>query len=147
MVAITNTLLILEIKPATDYAHLLHGLGALWPSHLADVVTLLFIGQVRANHHVLFGHICGADRIVLLPNTLLLMAVAFLPFATSVLAGALRAGHGERTSSSTGSHSTRPRSRSTPSGTTHAAGPSSARRSRPRARLLSAGASGSLSSG
>jgi uncharacterized membrane protein len=34
---------------------------------------------------------------VLLLNTLLLMAVAFPPFATSVLAGALRRGHGERT--------------------------------------------------
>jgi uncharacterized membrane protein len=34
---------------------------------------------------------------VLLLNILLLMAVAFLPFATSVLAGALRSGHGERT--------------------------------------------------
>jgi uncharacterized membrane protein len=30
-------------------------------------------------------------------NTLLLMVVAFLPFATSVLAGALRDGHGQRT--------------------------------------------------
>jgi TMEM175 potassium channel family protein len=39
----------------------------------------------------------AADRVVLLLNTLLLMAVAFLPFATSVLAGALRSGHGQRT--------------------------------------------------
>ena len=30
-------------------------------------------------------------------NTLLLMTVAFLPFATSVLAGSLRSGHGQRT--------------------------------------------------
>jgi hypothetical protein len=30
-------------------------------------------------------------------NTLLLMSVVFLPFATSVLAGALRTGHGQRT--------------------------------------------------
>src|SRR5262249_54289728 len=37
------------------------------------------------------------DRVVLLLNTLLLMVVAFLPFATSVLAGALHSGHGERT--------------------------------------------------
>ena len=35
--------------------------------------------------------------LVLLLNTLLLMVVAFLPFATSVLADALRGGHGERT--------------------------------------------------
>lgn len=97
VVAITITLLILEIKPPSDYEHLLHGLLALWPSYLAYAVTFLFIGQVWANHHVMFDHIRAADRVVLLLNTLLLMAVAFLPFATSVLAGSLRDGHGERT--------------------------------------------------
>ena len=45
----------------------------------------------------MFDHIRAADRVVLLLNTLLLMAVVFLPFATSVLAGALRSGHGQRT--------------------------------------------------
>lgn len=95
--AITITLLILEIKPPTDYTNLLHGLGVLWPSYLAYAVTFLFIGQVWVNHHVMFDHIRAADRGILLLNTVLLMVVAFLPFATSVLAGALRAGDGERT--------------------------------------------------
>jgi uncharacterized membrane protein len=95
--AITIILLILDIKPPTDYQSLLHGLAALWPSYLAYAVTFLFIGQVWANHHVMFDHIRKADRVVLLLNTVLLMAVAFLPFATSVLAGALRDGHGQRT--------------------------------------------------
>jgi uncharacterized membrane protein len=95
--AISITLLILEIKPPPDDRHLLHGLLALWPSYLAYAVTFLFIGQVWANHHVMFDHIRAADRVVLLLNTLLLMIVAFLPFATSVLAGALRSGHGQRT--------------------------------------------------
>jgi uncharacterized membrane protein len=45
----------------------------------------------------MFDHIRAADRVVLLLNTLLLVAVVFLPFATSVLAGALRSGHGQRT--------------------------------------------------
>jgi TMEM175 potassium channel family protein len=95
--AITVTLLVLEIRPPNDYSNLLHGLLALWPSYLAYGVTFLFIGQVWANHHVMFDHIRAADRVVLLLNTLLLMAVAFLPFATSVLAGALRGGHGQQT--------------------------------------------------
>jgi uncharacterized membrane protein len=95
--AITVTLLVLEISPPTDDRNLLHGLLALWPSYLAYAVTFLFIGQVWANHHVMFDHIRAADRVVLLLNTLLLMAVAFLPFATSVLAGALRSGEGQRT--------------------------------------------------
>jgi uncharacterized membrane protein len=95
--AITITLLVLEIKLPGDHRNLLHGLLALWPSYLAYAVTFLFIGQVWANHHVVFDHVRAADRFVLLLNTLLLMVVAFLPFATSVLAGALRDGHGERT--------------------------------------------------
>ena len=95
--AISITLLVLEIRPPADYTNLLHGLAALWPSYLAYAVTFLFIGQVWANHHVMFDHIRAADRVVLLLNTLLLMVVAFLPFATSVLAGALDSGHGRRT--------------------------------------------------
>src|SRR5262245_1084112 len=95
--AITITLLVLEIRPPSDYNNLLHGLLVLWPSYLTYAVTFLFIGQVWANHHVMFDHIRAADRVVLLLNTLLLMAVAFLPFATSVLAGALRSGEGQRT--------------------------------------------------
>jgi uncharacterized membrane protein len=95
--AITITLLILEIRPPADYGNLLHDLLALWPSYLAYGVTFLFIGQVWANHHVMFDQIRAADRVVLLLNTLLLMSVVFLPFATSVLAGSLRDGHGQRT--------------------------------------------------
>jgi TMEM175 potassium channel family protein len=95
--AITITLLVLEIRPPTDDKNLLHGLLALWPSYLAYAVTFLFIGQVWVNHHVMFDHVRAADRTVLLLNTLLLMVVAFLPFATSVLADALRSGHGQRT--------------------------------------------------
>jgi len=95
--AITVTLLVLEIRPPTDYRNLLHGLVVLWPSYLAYALTFLFIGQVWANHHVMFDHIRAADRVILLLNTLLLMTVAFLPFTTSVLAGALRSGYGQRT--------------------------------------------------
>jgi uncharacterized membrane protein len=94
--AITITLLVLEIKPPRD-ENLLRGLLDLWPSYLAYALTFLFIGQVWVNHHVMFDHIRAADRAVLLLNTLLLMVVAFLPFATSVLAEALRSGHGQRT--------------------------------------------------
>src|SRR6476620_7113572 len=76
--ASTITLLALEIGRPSDYTNLLHGLVALWPSYLAYAVTFLFIGQVWANHHVMFDHIRAADRVVLLLTTLLLMVVAFL---------------------------------------------------------------------
>jgi TMEM175 potassium channel family protein len=94
--AITVTLLVLEIRPPTD-EDLLQGLIDLWPSYLTYAVTFMFIGQVWANHHVMFDHIRAADRAILLLNTVLLMVVAFLPFATSVLAEALRSGHGQPT--------------------------------------------------
>jgi uncharacterized membrane protein len=95
--AIAVTLLVLEIRPPQDTRHLFHGLVALWPSYLSYAITFLLIGQVWANHHVMFDHIRSADRTVLFLNTLLLMDIAFLPFAAAVLSAALRTGHGQRT--------------------------------------------------
>ncbi|MFG3598586.1 TMEM175 family protein [Micromonospora chersina] len=97
VVAIAVTLLVLEIRPPEDTRHLWHGLRELWPSYAAYVLTFLLIGQMWVNHHVMFDHIRAADRLVLLLNTLLLMQIAFLPFASAVLAGAFKSGHGQRT--------------------------------------------------
>jgi uncharacterized membrane protein len=97
VIAIAVTLLVLEIRPPHDTRDLVHGLLALWPSYLAYALTFLLIGQIWANHHVMFDHIRVADRLVLFLNTLLLMDIAFLPFAASVLAAAFGAGHGQRT--------------------------------------------------
>jgi uncharacterized membrane protein len=97
VIAIAVTLLVLEIRPPQGGGSLLHGLLTLWPSYLAYVLTFMLIGQIWANHHVMFDHIRSADRLVLFLNTVLLMDIAFLPFAASVLAQALREGRGERT--------------------------------------------------
>ncbi|WP_433475622.1 TMEM175 family protein [Spirillospora sp. CA-142024] len=97
VIAIAITLLVLEIHPPEDTRHLLHGLGELWPSYVSYVITFMLIGQIWANHHVMFDHIRHADRLVLFLNTLLLMDIAFLPFAAGVLADAFRDGQGERT--------------------------------------------------
>ncbi|HEY3199488.1 MAG TPA: TMEM175 family protein [Actinomycetes bacterium] len=97
VIAIAVTLLVLEIRPPQDTRHLWHGLALLWPSYLAYRVTFMLIGQVWANHHVMFDHIRSADRVVLFLNTVLLMDIAFLPFAASVLAEAFRDGQGQRT--------------------------------------------------
>lgn len=97
VIAIAVTLLVLEIRPPGDTRHLLHGLATLWPSYLAYALTFMLIGQVWANHHIMFEHIRHADRMVLFLNTVLLMDIAFLPFAASVLAQALRDGHGQST--------------------------------------------------
>jgi uncharacterized membrane protein len=97
VIAIAVTLLVLEIHPPPDSHRLLQGLLALWPSYLAYAVTFMLIGQIWVNHHVMFDHLRNADRVVLFLNTVLLMDIAFLPFSASVLAQALREGHGQRT--------------------------------------------------
>ncbi|SNS97798.1 Uncharacterized membrane protein [Asanoa hainanensis] len=63
----------------------------MWSSYLAYALSFLLIGQVWVNHHVMFDRARHVDRQVLFLNTLLLMVIAFLPFSTSLLAGALRA--------------------------------------------------------
>ncbi|MEW1587233.1 TMEM175 family protein [Micromonospora vinacea] len=97
VIAIAVTLLVLEIQPPEDFEHLLRGLSELWPSYVAYAITFLLIGQMWVNHHVMFDHIRSADRMLLLLNTLLLMVIAFLPFASSLLARAFESGHGQRT--------------------------------------------------
>jgi uncharacterized membrane protein len=94
--AIAITLLVIEIRPPEHTDQLAHALGELWPSYLAYVVSFLLIGLVWANHHTMFRHIVRADRPLLFFNVLLLMAVAFLPFPTAVLAHAFRDGADEK---------------------------------------------------
>ena len=95
--AIAVTLLVLGINPPTDFSHLPPALGRLWPSYLGYAMSFLLIAQVWVNHHIMFDHIHSVDGRILFFNTLLLMDIAFLPFATSLLAGALHAGSGLRT--------------------------------------------------
>ena len=97
IIAIAVTLLVLNIRPPDDTAHLLHGLLALWPSYMSYVITFMLVGNVWANHHVMFDHIRHADRMVLFLNCVLLMDIALLPFAAAVLANSFRSGQGERT--------------------------------------------------
>ncbi len=97
VIAIAVTLLVLNIRPPDDTRHLLHGLLALWPSYVSYVITFMLVGNVWANHHVMFDHIRHADRMVLFLNCVLLMDIAVIPFAAAVLANSFRAGQGERT--------------------------------------------------
>ncbi|MEH1164265.1 TMEM175 family protein [Micromonospora sp. CPCC 205539] len=94
--AISITLLVLELRPPADTEHLARGLIELWPSLLAYVISFLLIGEIWADHHLLYRQIVVHDRVLLFLNTSFLMSVAFLPFSTSVLADAFRDGQGER---------------------------------------------------
>src|SRR3978361_1320720 len=93
--AIAITILILDLKAPDDTTHLLRSLLALWPSYLGYILSFLLIGLLWVNHHVMFEHIETADRLLMFLNTVLLLVVAFVPFATSVLASTFRTGHGQ----------------------------------------------------
>jgi uncharacterized membrane protein len=88
--AIAITLLVLEISIAPEqYDHLWHALGQEWPAYLAYVTSFLTVGSVWIAHHQLFTYLRYVDPVLLRLNLLLLMAAAFLPFPTGVLAQAL----------------------------------------------------------
>jgi uncharacterized membrane protein len=88
--AIAITLLVIEIKiNPSEYRHLEHALVHEWPGYLAFVTSFVTIGGVWIAHHKLFGRLEYVDPGTLVINLLLLMAVAFLPFPTGVLAQAL----------------------------------------------------------
>jgi uncharacterized membrane protein len=92
--AIAITLLILEIR-VPDQGPLGSALLALWPSYVAYVISFLVIGTIWINHHLMFEKIAHADSSLMALNLLMLMAVAFLPFPTAVLAEAFHKGEGE----------------------------------------------------
>jgi uncharacterized membrane protein len=89
--AIAITLLILEIKvpPAhsvNSVAELWSGLAHLWPSYFAFVLSFGFILIAWINHHAVFALINKSSGKLLFANGFLLLNIAFLPFATGMLA-------------------------------------------------------------
>jgi uncharacterized membrane protein len=86
--AIAITLLVLEIH-VSDFEHLWSALAHAWPSYLAYVTSFLTVGSVWIAHHGLFVRLRYIDPTLLRLNLILLMAAAFLPFPTGVLAEAL----------------------------------------------------------
>ncbi|MEP7185322.1 MAG: TMEM175 family protein [Rhodanobacter sp.] len=87
--AIAITLLVIEIHVprlgvASDHAYL-DALGELGPSFFGFVLSFLVIGALWASHHRVFGMLADYDRRLVMPNILLLMLVAFMPFATALM--------------------------------------------------------------
>jgi uncharacterized membrane protein len=87
VLAIAITLLILDVRvPRVDDADtLLHELRHEWPAYLGYVLSFVTIGILWANHHTMFRFIRRSNHVLLMLNTLWLLAVAFIPFATSLL--------------------------------------------------------------
>lgn len=97
VIAIAITLLSLEIKLPEDGGSLIRSLASLWPGYVGFVLSFLLVGQVWLNHHAIFTRVRSVDQWMLICNLFLLLDVAFLPFATSVLTRSLEFGHDERT--------------------------------------------------
>ena len=87
--AIAITLLIIEVHvPHLDtrddqaYWQALH---ALQPSFMGFVLSFLVIGALWVAHHRVFGMLVDYSPSIVWPNMLLLMVVAFMPFATALM--------------------------------------------------------------
>jgi uncharacterized membrane protein len=95
--AIAITLLVLEIAiPLASDKDLVGALAEEWPAYLAYVISYLTIGWVWIGHSAITSHIERANAMFLRLNLLLLMAVAFLPFPTRLMAGYLGKSEPER---------------------------------------------------
>ena len=95
--SIAATLLVLEIAvPEADFDHLWKGIADQWPSYLSYATSFLTIGGIWLVHHAIFRRLRFADYNVTRLNLLLLMAVAFLPFPTKLVAEAIDSSTAER---------------------------------------------------
>jgi TMEM175 potassium channel family protein len=86
--AFAATLLVLDIAihpPGTALEQVLNA----WPSYLAYVVSFLTIGAGWLAHTALTDRLARSDPLLLRINLLLLLAVAFLPFPTKLVAESL----------------------------------------------------------
>ena len=88
--AIAITLLILEVRPphldlhASNREHLI-ALANLVPSFVAFFISFFVIGAFWAGHHRAFSLSRHWSPNLLVPNVMMLCAVAFMPFATAYM--------------------------------------------------------------
>jgi TMEM175 potassium channel family protein len=97
VLAVAITLLVLDIRvPSVGGNHsLAHELSAQWPVYAAYVTSFITIGIIWINHHAMIGRLAQADSVIMSLNLLLLMSIAALPFATSLMAAYLKQSHGQ----------------------------------------------------
>jgi uncharacterized membrane protein len=88
--AIAITLLVIEIKiphlSTRSTAEATQALLALLPSFFGFVLSFLVIARFWMGHHTAFTLIDRYDKRIAWPNLLLLMSIAFMPFATAFMA-------------------------------------------------------------
>ena len=87
--AIAITLLVIEVHvprlDTLDDTAYLAALAHLIPSFMGFMLSFLTIGALWIAHHRLFGVLDGYEPRLMWPNMLLLMVIAFMPFATALM--------------------------------------------------------------
>ena len=95
--AIAITLLVLDIHvPESEFDDLWAGIWDQWPAYLGYATSFITIGGLWLAHHGVFQRLQYLNDRLMRINLLLLMAVAFLPFPTRLVADALRGEDTER---------------------------------------------------
>ena len=88
--AIAGTLLVVGLRlpnlAGLTAEQTLVRLASLWPQLLGYATSFAIIGVIWINHHALFHFLKKVDRISLIINLGLLMCVAFIPYATALVA-------------------------------------------------------------
>jgi uncharacterized membrane protein len=97
VIAVAATLLVLNITVPALGAHesLTHALLDQWQLYAAYAVSFITIGIIWINHHAMISRLRAADHAILMLNLVLLLFIAVLPFATSLMAAYLRKSHGQ----------------------------------------------------
>ena len=92
--SIAATLLVLDlaVDPPGHWQQVLNA----WPGYVAYLVSFLTIGGAWLLHTAMTDRLDRADPVLLRINLLMLMPVAFLPFPTALVAGALNSTSNER---------------------------------------------------
>jgi uncharacterized membrane protein len=94
------TLLVLDLRVPHVGGLSPRGLSAalidLWPNYLAFLISFCIVGVVWTNHNAMFRLIRQADHTLIVLNGILLLCVAVLPFAASLLAEYIRGAPGEQ---------------------------------------------------
>ena len=87
--AIAITLLVIEIHvphlATLDDQGFLLALHELQPSFTGFMLSFLVIGALWVAHHRVFGMLTDYNPVIMWPNLVLLMVVAFMPFATALM--------------------------------------------------------------
>jgi uncharacterized membrane protein len=93
--SIAATLLMLDLAPHPPGTALKQFLHA-WPSYLGYAISFLTIGAAWLGPASVADRLTRADALLPRINLLLLFVIAFLPFPTRLIAGALHDANGER---------------------------------------------------